>query len=320
MLRSRSALVLFLCLSFSLSACEERSSAPNGGETVATPDGASVAAAEALLKKRELEPAIAMLQTIIAAPDAPPIATQRLAEAFAARDDLAKAIKTLRAGEERYPKAPALPVLLARIYQKLHQFPEMRAELDRARTAGASDKDVSLLYGMCLGQLQDLEGAKQEFEKALAAGAEGKVVNYNLAVILIETKEYARAKQLLEQIVADDPDWAEARRELARITLLTRSDRASVTTAVNALADLRDKLPNDWHLFEYLGDGSLLLGDFEGAVAFYTDALRLGKNPKSIEDKYRVAAGKLKEAQAAQKKAAEAAAAGSDGAPVQPHD
>lgn len=320
MLRSRSALALLLCLSFSLSACEEKSSAPKAGETVATPSGVSVAAAEALLKKRELEPAIAMLQTIIAAPDAPPIATQRLAEAFAARDDLAKAIKTLRAGEERYPKASELPILLARIYQKLRQFPEMRAELDRARAAGGSDKDVAMLYGMCLGQLQDLQGAKQEFEKALAAGAEAKVVNYNLAVILIETKEYVRAKQLLEEVASADADWPDVRRELAHITLLTRTDRESVTAAVNALADLRDKLPNDWHLFEYLGDGSLLLGDFEGAVSFYTDALRLGKNPKSIEDKYRVAAGKLKEAQAAQKKAAEAAAASSDGAPVQPHN
>lgn len=293
---------LLLCC---LAACGSQC-APNGD--AAKPQG-SVQAAEALMKKKELDEAATMLNELTAQPDAKPIAFQRLAEIYVARNDLAKAVKTLRAGLDRDPKAGELSLLLARIYlQKLAQFSDAKAALEQARAGGASEKDVAMLMGTCLGQQNDMEGAEREFQRALAAGAESKVVHYNLSLILIQKKDLVRAKQTLEQVLTEDPKWADAKRELAHVILLSQPDAASVNKALDMLIEIKEELKSDWHLWEYMGDGWLLLGDFDASVQAYTEALRLGRNPKSVEDKYRVAKTKLNEANA--KKAAETGASG----------
>lgn len=309
MLRNRSALLLAFVLSFSLAACEENS----GTEPAAVVTGdVSLPAAEALMKKRELDAAATMLQKILESKDAPALASQRLAEVYIVRDDLAKAVKVLRAGEERHPEAGDLPLLLAKIYQKIKQFPDMRAALDRARAAKAPEKDVAMLYATCMGQLEDLDGAAQEFEKARAAGADAKVVDYNLAIIRIQKKEYVQAKELLDAVVAADDSWTDAKRERAHVVMLTTTDRPSIEEQMNALVTLREAAPKDYRIYEYLGDGSLLLGDYEGGVRMYTEALRIGRNPESVQEKYRTAYAKLVEKvgeKPASKIAAEAAAA-----------
>jgi tetratricopeptide (TPR) repeat protein len=48
-------------------------------------------------------------------------------------------------------------------------------------------------------------------------------------------------------------------------------------------------LRDDWYLYEVMGDAWMLVGDFDAALESYTEALRLGRNPKSVEDRYRVA-------------------------------
>lgn len=293
MIRNRLTPLLAFVLSLAFAGCEGSS----GSTTGASPAGGevSVQAAEALMKKRELEPAVAMLQQVLERPDAPPLATQRLAEIYIARDDLAKAVKVLRKGEERHPQAGDLPFLLARIYQKLNQLPDMRAALDRARAAGAPEKDVAMLYAQCLGQQGDLDGSAQEFEKARAGGADGKVVDYNLAVIQIQKKEYGKAKELLDAVVAADDTWTDAKRERAHAVILTTTDRPTIEEQMNALVALREAAPKDYRIYEYLGDGSLLLADYEGAVRMYTEALRLGRNPETVQEKYKTAYEKLVE-------------------------
>ena len=67
-----------------------------------------------------------------------------------------------------------------------------------------------------------------------------------------------------------------------------------------ARAILLGELKDDWRTAEAMGDGWLLAGDLDAALAAYTDALRFGQNPPSVEARYRVA----KQAQIdAQKKA-----------------
>ncbi len=299
-MKSRFASLVLLSM---LAACGSQCSQPGGGGEASGPSPSAVAptlaGAEDLMKKGELDRAVEMLQALTAAPNAEPQAFRRLAEVYAARNDLSKAVKVLREGLERPAKAPELGLYLARIYLRLEQFKEARATLERARADGAADKDVCMLLGSCLGHMNDFEGPEREFQRALDSGYDPKVLKYNLALILNQRGDYVRGKELLEAALAIDPKWADARRELAHVMLLSQRDLASVNQALDMLVDVRDQLKDDWHVFEYIGDAWLLLGDYEASVAAYTDALRLGRNPKSVEEKFVVAKRKLDDAKKA---------------------
>lgn len=285
--------LLSLTLFSLLTACGSQCSNPSGGG--AGDPGRTLQAAEALMKKRELDAATEILMELTRAPEAEALVYQRLAEIHVARNDLPKAVKALREGLERPGKSPDLSLLLARILMKLEQFDDAQAALERARVDGAKDKDVSMLLGTCLGNKNDFAGAEREFQRAMDAGYDAKVVKYNLALILNQRGEFVRGKELLEAALAIDPKWADARRELAHVILLSQHDAASVNSALDTLIDVKDQLKDDWHVFEYIGDAWLLLGDYDASLAAYTDALRLGRNPKSVQEKYVVAKKKQKE-------------------------
>lgn len=304
--RTRVVSALFLGL-FALSvgvstACDRTSvSAPvqpgaPSAAAKADPGGpVSLAAAEELMKKRDIDGALAMLNALVAAPDPAPKVFQRLAEVHAARSDFSKGVIVLRQGLEKHPQNGQLSYNLARLYQVLEQFDLACAELDKARANGASERDVAMLYGTCLGQQNKLDAAAAEFDKALAAGAEATTVHYNQALICSQKKEFVKAQQLLEPLVAADPGFNEAKRELAHAIMLGGADAASANRGLGMLMDLKDALGGkDFHLWEYMGDGWMLLADFDAAIQCYTEALRLGKNPKAVEDKYAAAATERK--------------------------
>jgi len=300
--RTRVVVALFLGL---LPACDRGngstpavSGTPAAKTAQAAPSGpASLAAAEELMKKRDIDGALAMLNVLVAAPDAEPKVFQRLAEVHAAKSDFSKGVLVLRQGLEKHPKNGQLSYNLARLYQVLEQFDLACAELDKARANGASPRDVAMLYGTCLGQQSKLDEAAAEFDKALAAGAEVPTVRYNQALILSQKKEFVKAQQLLEPLVAADPKFVEAKRELAHAIMLGGADAASANRGLGMLMDLKEPLGGkDFHLYEYMGDGWMLLGDFDAAITCYTEALRLGKNPKAVEDKYATAARARKKA------------------------
>ena len=280
----------------------------------ATPDAsgtASLAAAEELMKKRDIEGALAMLNVLVEAPNPEPKVFQRLAEVHAARSEFSKGVLVLRRGLAMHPKSGQLSYNLARLYQVLEQFDQACAELDKARANGASERDVAMLYGTCLGQQSKFDKSSAEFEKALAAGADPTTVRYNQALICSQKKEFVKAQQILEPLVAADPTFHDAKRELAHAIMLGGADAASANLGLGMLMDLKEPLgAKDFHLWEYMGDGWMLLGDFEAAIQSYTEALRLGKNPKAVEDKYRTAALERKKQQKAK---AEAEAPPSDG-------
>lgn len=321
--RTRVVSALFLGL-FALSvgvstACDRTSdstpaqpAAPSTHAAQADPGGpVSLAAAEELMKKRDIDGALALLNVLVAAPDPEPKVFQRLAEVHAARSDFSKGVIVLRQGLEKHPKNGQLSYNLARLYQVLEQFDLACAELDKARANGASERDVAMLYGTCLGQQSKFDAASAEFDKALAAGAEATTVHYNQALICSQKKEFVKAQQLLEPLVAADPGFNEAKRELAHAIILGGADAASANRGLGMLMDLKDALGGkDFHLWEYMGDGWMLLADFDAALQCYTEALRLGKNPKAVEDKYATAARERKQAL---KDKAEAEAPPSDG-------
>src|SRR5262245_50334868 len=69
----------------------------------AAPAPASLQAAEEHIKKREFEPAVAMLKQLVDQPGADALAYQRLAEAYLHMDELSKGVLVLRQGLERFP-------------------------------------------------------------------------------------------------------------------------------------------------------------------------------------------------------------------------
>jgi tetratricopeptide (TPR) repeat protein len=114
--------------------------------------------------------------------------------------------------------------------------------------------------------------------------------------VLGQQKKHAQAIAALEEVVRASPDWPAGRRELGRAILDSLpQDKAEVNRALDLLIGVQPQLVDDWRLQESIGDAWLLLGDFDAAVLAYTEALRLGQNPKSVEDRYRVAVTKQRE-------------------------
>lgn len=256
-----------------------------------TPDAASVfTEIDALTKKRDWPEVVARLEDMRTERGADPQVLLRLANAYNAKEQPEKAIARLREGLDAHPDATALYVPLAQLYIRLSQHASARQVLEQGRANGVGDKQLSTALGTCLGQLGDLEGAAREFDRALAAGDDERVVRFNQAVLLTQKKDNKGAAALLEGILAKDPAYAPAKRELARnLILLAPTDRPTVDRALGLCWDAKEALRDDWYLYEVMGDAWMLVGDFDAALESYTEALRLGRNPKSVEDRYRVA-------------------------------
>jgi tetratricopeptide (TPR) repeat protein len=284
-----------------------------------TPDATSAfSEIDALTKKREWPEVVTRLEEMRAQRGADPQVLLRLANAYNAKDQPEKAIARLREGLDAHPDAAFLYVPLAQLYIRLSQHPSARQVLEQARAHGVGDKQISIALGTCLGQMGDLEGAAREFDRALAAGDDERVVRFNQAVLLTQKKDHKGASELLEGILAKDPAYAPAKRELARnLIQLAPKDRATVDRALGLCWDAKESLRDDWYLYEVMGDAWMLAGDFDAALESYTEALRLGRNPKSVEDRYRVA--KQQQMDRAKAKQQEAAPTTPSEAGTEPH-
>jgi tetratricopeptide (TPR) repeat protein len=251
-----------------------------------------------LVRQKDYAQAAQKLEQMRAARGDDPEVIVRLAEVWRVQGEQAKAILLLRETLEKQPGAKILYVPLANLYLTVGTPKEARAVLEKGRAAGADSGDLSLALGICLGRLDESEAALAEFDRALAGGAERKLVLYNRGLVLGQLKRNPEARAAFEEVVRLDPTWAPGRRELARAILdgLPR-DPKEVGRALDILVEVREKLPEDYRVDEAIGDAWLMLGDYDAALQAYTDALAKGKNPKSVEDRYRVAKLKQMDAQ-----------------------
>ena len=248
-----------------------------------------------------------------------PAIVKGLMELYRAQGESARAIQRGRACLEAHPEANDVRVAVANLYiesaatlptdaARPQLLDPAKALLLDARQRGAGDALVSLPLGTILARCSDVAGARAEFERALAAGGDERTARYNLALLLVQEREPVLARAQFAQLLEKFPDSAPAKREMARLDLEMAIqqaqakgtfDQAVVKKALDVLWDLKDQLKNDWRVQEGLGDGWMLMGDFDAALVSYTEALRLGQNPKSVEDRYRMA--KQKQAEAAEK-------------------
>jgi tetratricopeptide (TPR) repeat protein len=285
-------------------ACNHDGSGPrDGGSQVGDP----FAAVNALVKSKDYPAAVQKLEAMRAQKGDDPEVSLRLMELYHRQDEPARAIMRGRDAIAAHPDAKELYVPLADLYAQNLQFEPAQALLLEARKRGIDDKEVAFKLGTVLANLHDNTGARAEFERALAAGLEERLGKYNLALLSVAEDDRPKARAMLEDVVAKNPKFSAAKRELAHVILdqaildageSRQVDMAQVNVAMNMLWDLKDDLKEDWRVYEAMGDGWLLQGDFDASVAAYTDALRYGKNPKSVEARYRVAMTKKKEADA----------------------
>ncbi len=278
-----------LVLAFLVLGCEPKESSP-------PPSGSRWSEVERLVKSKDYPAAYAVLEAQIVPGRTDPDLVVRLAEVRRLQGDPIKAILILRAAVDTDPAPQSLFAPLASLYLQVAQTSQAREVLEKARAAGYRSVELALLYGEALGRDGEFEPALRAFDEALEVGAKPSTVQYNRALVLGELKRHDEAIQTLEEVVKSEPKWAAGKRELARAILdSVPKDRATVERALDILIEVKDELPEDWRLHESVGDAWLLLGDYDAALAAYTEALRHGKNPKQVEDRYRVAATKKRE-------------------------
>lgn len=293
----------FLCLSVLglLAACDPKPS-------VAPASGALDLAREKIAAK-DLPGAIAVLEEARARTGDEPQIVKGLMELYVAQKDPSRAMERGRKALEAHPEWVELYLPLANIYVESAAgvAPEIarttlldpaRKLLLEGRARGLSDKDTALVLGTCLARLGDVAGARAEFERCAAAGGDERTALFNIALLALQQEDVAGAHELFRKYVEKFPDSNPGKRELARLDLQQQArlasekgtfDTAVVKRATDVLWDLKDVLPNDWRVHEGLGDGWMLQGDFTAALVSYTEALRLGQNPKSVEERYRAA-------------------------------
>ncbi len=255
---------------------------------------------EALVRQKEWEPAVQALEAMRTGERDDPEVILRLAEVRRLQGEQAKAILLLRGTLERQPDAAVLYLPLANLYLMLGDTAGAQAVLLRGREAGADAAQIALTLGTCLGRMDDGAGALVEFARAREAGADARLVRYNEALVLGQLGRRAESREAFEEVVRLDPAWAPGRRELARAMIEgAPEDRAGVERALDMLVAVSAELPEDWRVHETIGDAWLLLGDYDAAILSYTEALRLGQNPKSVEERYVAAVRRKREAAAA---------------------
>jgi len=203
-----------------------------------------------------------------------------------------KAVRALKGGIITYPDEYSLTVVLADIYLSLDQPGLAKTVLRDARERGATDDVISVPLAICLGKEGNNAQALVELERAELAGVPLTDVGYNKSLILLRDGRAHEARDILEAVLEQSGEHLAALREHARALVMTsegehdeRLDRAILQ--VNQVLEIRTE---DWRAYEVLGDAFLAQADPMAAIAAYTEALRFGRNPAAVEDKYRAAA------------------------------
>ena len=161
------------------------------------------------------------------------------------------------------------------------------------REAGWSDANTALPLGVTLGRLGEFDAAKVELQKARENGADPVSLDYNLALLLKTEKKFDEAREKLISVRENgEGDLVQiAHREFLRLEIDTdRVDGQRAKELLDECWELSDLRPSDWRVFELLGDLFMIQEDPYAAKGAYENALKHGRNPAVIEDKYRKAA------------------------------
>lgn len=254
-------------------------------DTPATPLERAAAAVE----RGELETAAHELQAAFDAGDHSVAVVDALARVWLELEEIPKAVRVLRAGLEAHPGSGTLAARLGGVMLSIGQAEEARRILTEARAAGASDAEgVALLFARVHGALGEYDAAREELERARAAGEDPVDVDYLAGLLEVAQGRPAEALALLERASEGRPDDLEILRERERARLAAHpGDPEAAAAVIEALDRVLAELPEDWRAYSIVGDAYMALDDPDAALAHYLKALEYGRNPPSVEERYR---------------------------------
>lgn len=220
------------------------------------------AAEDALKKAIELDPAFIE-------------AYELLAKALKMEGKFPEAIQTLVQGMGVFGEKSYLMVLMADIQIDMKDVVGAEGSLRKAVQLEPDNDSAQMRLGMVVkqqGRNDEAAAILNILEKKRALDFDGTVA---LADAYLEVGESSRAKAILEKLVADNPDRPEAANALGRaLGQCKEYDKAK-----DVLVKVRVRFPaNPWANL-YLGDVYMALKDFQQAISYYTDAVKLdGEN------------------------------------------
>ncbi len=245
--------------------------------------------AAAAVDEGDLETAARLLQAAFDGGDRSVALVDGLARVWQQLDEVPKAVRVLRAGLEAHPDSGTLAARLGGVMLSIGQAEKAREILEGARRAGASDAEgVALVLARVHGALGDYEGARAELDRARAAGEDPAEVDYLAGLLAVAEGRPADALPLLERVSQARPDDLDVLRERERARLEAHPDDVEAANRViEELDRVLTERPEDWRAFAIVGDAYMVLDDPDAALAHYLKALEYGRNPPSVEDRYR---------------------------------
>jgi tetratricopeptide (TPR) repeat protein len=222
------------------------------------------------------------------------------AQLAAAADDVPKAVRLCVAHLEAHPGDERVAYTLTDIYLNLGAGDLARAHIDKTLAANPAACKMHYYSGVLHGAKGRLDQAAAEFEQAVACGYTSPDLQYNLAVLDQSQGRTDQSIERLRRLRAEQPEWRNVRRELAR-GLIAKGDPESMDEAQVLLDELSVVIESeivideehdgvgqgDWRVWELLGLHAEQQGDLPAAQAYFVEALKAGKNPPQVEDHYR---------------------------------
>jgi len=234
------------------------------------------------LKKGEVEPALAVLEELVAADPRNPVFRGELARAFRDRGETGRAVPLFRQAAADAPDDPEAWYNLAAALQAAGQPAEARHALERALHLDPARPEAHNTLALALLAEQKPEEALRELQAAVALDQRDATALNNLGNVLRGLGRLDEAEQAYRRSVAVAPHYAEPLNGLG--TLEVERDRPA---AALSLFDRALALAPSYHEVRLnRGIALELAGEREAAAAAYRDFLAAtGRNPHFAEQR-----------------------------------
>lgn len=179
---------------------------------------------------------------------------------------------------EKYPKAPELPMLSARIYEARGMTNQVEAALLKAIELQPNYRPAFMALAKLYVSSNRYQQAMEKLQGVLAANPKDITALMQVGMIQNETKDYATAAQTYEKLLALNPQFSPALNNLAYLysEKLDRLDQA-----YKLARQARDLLPNDPSTADTLGWILYRRGEYSWAINLLRESA--DKLPASAE-------------------------------------
>ncbi|MET0534962.1 MAG: XrtA/PEP-CTERM system TPR-repeat protein PrsT [Steroidobacter sp.] len=225
---------------------------------------------------RRVDAARAALQKLIAIDPANLPAQLTLVELDLAQGNMQSAVTRLEALHQTNPKAVEPPLLLARLALSKDDTKRADTYINAALQAAPKRADVSNSAGLLYLESGRFDQALGMFQDGAISDASNPVLWLNLGRAQLGLNQRGPARESLQKALNLQPDWLPAVGALAFLEV----QEGNGTAALNRLAPLKQKNPNDPALLALEGEVNLVLQRYPEAAQAYEAAARIRPAPE----------------------------------------